>query len=70
VLAFLQKERGLLKPGYKFQPIMRDDVLTNLDAKKSAHSASEIVPIAATAVVMDSPDKNGKSNSPPANIPD
>ena len=27
VLAFLQKERGLLKPGYKFQPIMRDDVL-------------------------------------------
>ena len=35
VLAFLQKERGLLKPGYKFRPIIRDDVLTNLEAKKS-----------------------------------
>ena len=33
VLAFLQKERGLLKPGYKFQPIARDEVLRNLDAK-------------------------------------
>jgi membrane peptidoglycan carboxypeptidase len=26
VLAFLQQERGLLKPGYKFQPIIRDAV--------------------------------------------
>jgi len=25
VLAFLQKERGLLKPGYKFQPFMTDE---------------------------------------------
>jgi membrane carboxypeptidase/penicillin-binding protein len=33
VLAFLQKERGLLKPGYKFQSLVRDNVLTNLDAK-------------------------------------
>ena len=32
VLAFLQKERGLLQPGYKFQPIMRDDVLRKYDA--------------------------------------
>ena len=30
VLAFLQKERGLLKPGYKFQPIIRDEVLREL----------------------------------------
>jgi membrane peptidoglycan carboxypeptidase len=35
VLAFLQKERGLLRPGYKFQPIIRDDVLTDFDAKRS-----------------------------------
>jgi membrane peptidoglycan carboxypeptidase len=32
VLAFLQKERGLLQPGYTFQPIMRDDVLRKYDA--------------------------------------
>ena len=70
VLAFLQKERGLLKPGYKFQPIMRDDVLTNLDAKKSTRSAPAIIPVATTAVVMDSPDKNSQSTSTPANITD
>ena len=34
VLAFLQQERGLLKPGYKFQPIIRDDVLDDFDARK------------------------------------
>jgi len=38
VLAFLQKERGLLKPGYRFQPIIRDAILTNLDIKKSVNS--------------------------------
>jgi len=25
VLAFLQKERGLLRPGHKFQPLMTDE---------------------------------------------
>ena len=35
VLAFLQKERGLLQPGYKFRPIVRDDVLVKEDTKKS-----------------------------------
>src|SRR5207248_3414935 len=39
VLAFLQKERGLLKPGYKFQPIARADVLANFDEKKSTRAA-------------------------------
>src|SRR5436309_73240 len=39
VLAFLQQERGLLKPGYKFQPIIRDDVLSSFDAKKVINSA-------------------------------
>ena len=42
VLAFLQKQRGLLKPGFKFQPIIRDDVLTNFDAKMLTNSAQEI----------------------------
>src|SRR5207248_682471 len=44
VLAFLQKERGLLKPGYKFQPIVRDALPRNLDGKKLMHSAQKIIP--------------------------
>ena len=39
VLAFLQTERGLLKPGYRFQPIIRDDVLRSFDAKRVMPSA-------------------------------
>jgi membrane peptidoglycan carboxypeptidase len=42
VLTFLQTQRGLLKPGYKFQPLMRDKVLTNLDAKVSMPSGQQI----------------------------
>ena len=38
VLAFLQKERGLLKPGYRFQPIVRDAALAD-ETKKVARSA-------------------------------
>ncbi|MGB2817002.1 MAG: transglycosylase domain-containing protein [Burkholderiaceae bacterium] len=34
VLAFLQKERGLLRPGSTFRPIYRDEVLAKLDAKR------------------------------------
>jgi penicillin-binding protein 1A len=39
VLAFLQQERGLLKPGYKFQPIIRDDAVSDSLAKKPMPSA-------------------------------
>ena len=39
VLAFLQKERGLLKPGFRFQPIIRDPALTGFEASKPTHSA-------------------------------
>jgi len=44
VLAFLQKERGLLRPGNKFQPIIRDDVLANLEVgtRKSLQSARNV----------------------------
>jgi membrane peptidoglycan carboxypeptidase len=48
VLAFLQKERGLLQPGYKFRPIMRDDVLTQEDVKKTAAVKPSVMPFAAT----------------------
>ena len=39
VLAFLQKERGLLKPGHKFQPIIRDEATIKLDAVKATSAA-------------------------------
>jgi membrane peptidoglycan carboxypeptidase len=39
VLAFLQNERGLLKPGDKFQPIIRDEALASFDGKKTTKSA-------------------------------
>ena len=62
VLAFLQKERGLLKPGYKFQPIIRDDVLMNLNAKKLTRSAQKTGPDLTTSVTVDPSDpKHGKS---------
>ena len=70
VLAFLQKERGLLKPGYKFQPIIRDDVLANFDAKKSARPVPEIIPVAAAAAVIDSSKKDSQPNRTPADIAD
>jgi membrane peptidoglycan carboxypeptidase len=33
VLAFLQKERGLLRPGYKFQPIMTEEASARSEAQ-------------------------------------
>jgi len=39
VLAFLQKERGLLQPGYRFQPMIRDPVLASFDVRKSTNPA-------------------------------
>jgi membrane peptidoglycan carboxypeptidase len=69
VLAFLQKERGLLKPGYKFQPIIRDDVLRNLDVKKVMHSAQEIIPDPTTGMIIYPSDpKDRKSNRAHADI--
>jgi penicillin-binding protein 1A len=38
VLAFLQKERGLLQPGFKFQPMMQDGVDADLIAQSSSTS--------------------------------
>ena len=62
VLAFLQQERGLLKPGYKFQPIIRDDVLSSFDAKKVINSVQKIIPEPATGVRIDPSDlKDTKS---------
>ena len=54
VLAFLQKERGLLRPGNKFQPIIRDDVLMAFEARKrSLQSARKTVPEPKVGVIID-----------------
>jgi membrane peptidoglycan carboxypeptidase len=41
VLAFLQKERGLLRPGYRFQPLLRDEASANVGLKKPKSSPSD-----------------------------
>ena len=54
VLAFLQKERGLLRPGNKFQPIIRDEVLASFEAKQrnSPQSARKVAPAPATRAIV------------------
>ncbi len=42
VLAFLQKERGLLKQGFKFQPIVPDGIPATLGAKTSAPGETKV----------------------------
>ena len=64
VLAFLQKERGLVKPGYKFRPIIRDDVLANLDETKSTRAARDIIPVAASAAVVESIEQKDAKSEP------
>ena len=68
VLAFLQKERELLKPGYRFRPIIRDAVLRDFDAKKLMHSAQKIVPIPTTNVIIVPSDPEKQSDPTQANI--
>src|SRR5207247_58747 len=68
VLAFLQKERGLLKPEYKFQSIIRDDALTNVRAKSLTPLAPEIIPDAASGVRLDPSDS--KDRDPTVRQPD
>ena len=46
VLAFLQKERGLLRPGYKFQPITTGEASARFGAKKSTPSSRDLTPVA------------------------
>ncbi len=64
VLAFLQKERGLLKPGYTFQPIMRDAVLADFDTKTLMRSAQQIVPHSTTGMSIGSTTKLAHYSKP------
>ena len=55
VLAFLQKERGLLRPGNTFQPIVHDDVLREFEARKqkAVQSARKTIPDPKSGVIID-----------------
>jgi membrane peptidoglycan carboxypeptidase len=46
VLAFLQKERGLLRPGYKFQPITTGEASASFGAKKPKLLPWDLTPVA------------------------
>ncbi len=57
VLAFLQKERGLLRPGNRFQPIIRDDVLTEFEERKQClQPARKTLPDPKPRVIIDTAD--------------
>jgi len=51
VLSFLQRERELLKPGYRFQTMIRDDESVSLGAKKPKQSAADSKPEAASVTL-------------------
>jgi membrane peptidoglycan carboxypeptidase len=46
VLAFVQKERGLLRPGYKFQPITTGEASASFGAKKPKQLPWDLTPVA------------------------
>jgi hypothetical protein len=52
VLAFLQKERGLLQPGYKFRPMYREETAASGDSK-APRAARVTVPVTATAASIE-----------------
>jgi membrane peptidoglycan carboxypeptidase len=55
VLAFLQKERGLLKPGHRFVPIMRDEALLTFDARQPSPAAAAAAEADASAGTLIDP---------------
>ncbi len=69
VLAFLKNERGLLQPGYTFQPIIRDDVLGSFEAKRPMHSVQKAIPDPKPGRPIDPSElRNGQSSRAQANI--
>ena len=55
VLAFLQNERGFLQPGYRFEPIIRDDVLNNYDSN-ATHLSQPMIPLSTAGAIVGSAD--------------
>jgi membrane peptidoglycan carboxypeptidase len=58
VLQFLQKERGLLQPGNHFQPMIRDDVLLDFDAKRFSSPQQDVIPDPDGPIIIDPSDLN------------
>lgn len=59
VLDFLKKNRGYLQPGFRFQPMVKDEVILNMEARGSAASpvpAQEATPDPDTPVIIDPAD--------------
>ena len=61
VLAFLQKERGLLRPEYKFQPIVAGEPTASFGAKMAEPSPPDLTPIA-------TPGKDVEGSTPPRGV--
>lgn len=51
VLAFLQKERGYLKPGFRFQPMMKDDILSGFEARRYTAPFQETTPDPESSII-------------------
>jgi hypothetical protein len=58
VLDFLRKERGLLRPGNSFQPIIHDDLLREFEARKrrAVQAARKVLPDPKAGVIIDRSD--------------
>lgn len=56
VLSFLQKERGLLQSGFKFRPILKDEVLIGFDAKRYTEPQEDIIPDVDGPMIIDPSD--------------
>jgi membrane peptidoglycan carboxypeptidase len=65
VLAFLQRERGLLRPGNRFQPIARDDLLMSFEARQRSSPEAGRKPVAdpAKRAVVDPADPAERETS-------
>ena len=61
VLAFLQKERGLLQPGYKFQPITTGEASVRFGAPKSKPPSRDLAPAA-------TPGRDVEGSDPPSGV--
>jgi len=53
VLAFLQKERGLLRPGYAFKPLMHDAMPGTVELQKPETRPRAGAPNATTGRAID-----------------
>jgi membrane peptidoglycan carboxypeptidase len=56
VLAFLQQERGLLRPGYRFQPLLRGEVPSRFGAYLPEQSPRKVTRVATPSALIEESD--------------